>query len=97
MNIKMLERQFEKIPSMTEAETEDQLRAVKAMRDSFGATLSFLGSVSLPVSEDREDPISKLRSQLSSELPFGDENLRLLNYIEYAFKRRLEELRGKGH
>jgi hypothetical protein len=40
---------------MTEAEVVDQLRTLKAERDSVGETLSFLNSVSLPVSDDPDD------------------------------------------
>lgn len=88
----MFERMLERIQNMTEAELVDQLRALKAMRDSFGETLSFLDSVSLPVSEDREDEINKLRS---TSRP-SDSMLQLSDLIEDALKKRLEQVRKKG-
>ena len=78
----MFERMLERIQNMTEAELVDQLRAVKAVRDSFGETLSFLDSVSLPVSEDREDEINKLRS---TSRP-SDSMLQLSDLIEDALE-----------
>jgi hypothetical protein len=92
----MLERILKRIPNMTEAEVIDQLRAVKAVRDSFGGALSLLDSVSLPVSEDREDEVHKLRSKLSSTVHPSDSRLQLSDYIEDALKKRLERVRKKN-
>jgi hypothetical protein len=92
----VLERMLERIPNLTEAEVVDQLRAVKAVRDSFGETSSFLNSVSLPVSKDRDDETNELRSKLSSTSHPTDSTLQLSDYIENALKKRLEEVRKKG-
>ena len=87
MNIReMLERMLGQTPSMTEAEVADQLRALRAVRGSFRETLSFLDSVSLPVLEDREDEINKLRSELGSKSRPSESTLQLSDYIEDALR-----------
>ena len=78
----MFERMIRQIPNLTEAQVLEQLRALRAVRDNFGETLSFLNSASLPVSEDREDEINKLRS---TSRP-SDSMLQLSDLIEDALE-----------
>ena len=92
----VLTRTIERIATMSEPEVLDELRAVKATRDNYEKTLSFLISSSLVPAEDAEDEISKLEAELSSTAHSGDSPLRLSDYIEDALKRRLETLRKQG-
>ena len=86
----------ERIETMSETQVVNGLRAVKAVRDSWGKTLAFLTACSLMPAEDSEDEINKLRSELSSAAPPDDSTLRLSDYIEDALKKRLETLRKTG-
>jgi hypothetical protein len=91
----VIARTVERIGVMSEAEVIDELRAVKAMRDSRGETLAFLTSISL-VPTDSDDEINGLRSELSSAAQPSDVASLLSNYIEDALKEQLETLRKRG-
>jgi hypothetical protein len=93
---RMLERMIQQIPNLTDAQVLDQLRALRAVRDNFDETLSFLNSASLPVSEDYEDEISELRSELNSTSRPEDSVRQLSDYLEDALKKQLERLRKAG-
>jgi hypothetical protein len=92
----MFERMLQQIPNLTEAQVLDQLRALRAVRDNFGETLSFLNSASLPVSEDREDEITELRSELNSTSRPEDSVRQLSDYLEDALKKQLQRVRKTG-
>jgi hypothetical protein len=92
----LFERMIQQIPNLTEAQVLDQLRALKAVRDNFGETLSFLNSASLPVSEDREDEITELRSELNSTSRPEDSVRQLSDYLEDALKKQLQRVRKTG-
>jgi hypothetical protein len=66
------------------------------VRDHFGETLSFLNSASLPVSEDREDEITELRSELNSTSRPEDSVRQLSDYLEDALKKQLQRVRKTG-
>ena len=87
---------MEKISSMTEAQVLNSLRAMKTGRESVGETLAFLSSVAIPPTDDSEHGINQLRSELSSRERPTDHPLDILDYIEGALKKRLEELRKSG-
>jgi len=86
----------ERIETMSETQVVNGLRAVKAVRDSWGKTLAFLTACSLIAAEDSEDEINKLRSELSLAARPDDNALRLSSYIEDRLKKRLETLRKNG-
>ena len=86
----------EGIETMSEAQVVNGLRAVKAVRDSWGKTLAFLTACSLMPAEDSENEINKLRSELSSAARPDDSALRLSDYIEDALKKRLGTFKKKG-
>jgi hypothetical protein len=92
----MFERMIRQIPNLTEAQVLEQLRALRAVRDNFGETLSFLNSASLPVSEDREDEITELRSELNSTSRPEDSERQLSDYLEDALKKQLQRVRKTG-
>src|ERR1035441_2721962 len=83
----MFERMIRQIPNLTEAQVLEQLRALRAVRDNFGETLSFLNSASLPVSEDREDEITELRSELNSTSRPEDSVRQLSDYLDLKSSR----------
>ena len=89
-------RTVERIATMNETEVVEGLRAVKATRDSYEKTLSFLTSSSLVGAQNAEDEIKRLRSELSSTAHPGDSALRLWDYVEDALKKRLETLRKQA-
>jgi hypothetical protein len=89
-------RYVERIQTMTENQVVHELRAMKAGRNSADTTLAFLNSVSLAATEDCQDEINKLRSQISSYPRPSDNPFHLLDFIEDALKKRLETLRKNG-
>jgi hypothetical protein len=92
----MFERMIQHKPTLTEAQVLDQLRALRAVRDNFGGTFSFLNSASLPVTEDCEDEIAELRSELNSTSRSEDSVRLLSDYLEDALKHRLGRVRKTG-
>jgi len=81
---------------MTEDQVVDGLRSLKAARNMAGETLTFLHSVSFVLTEDSEDAINKMRSDLNSyPHPRLSPDV-VFDYIEDALKKRLETLRRKG-
>ena len=81
---------------MTETQVIRALRGWKAVRNTEGETLAFLDSVSLAPTEDPEDEVNKLRSQLSSSANRGVSPFYLSDCVEDALKKRLETLRKSG-
>ena len=92
----MVALSVERISTMTESQVLNRLRAIKAGRASLGETLAFLNSVAISPTEDSEHGVNKLRSELSSRKHPSDPRRDILDYIESALKKRLEELRKHG-
>ena len=86
----------DRIATMTESQVLNSLRAMESGRESAAETLAFLNSVAIPPTDDSERGVSQLRSELSSREHPGDQQLDILDYIENALKKRLEELRKRG-
>jgi hypothetical protein len=86
----------DRIQTMTETQVIDALRAWKAARNSEGDTLAFLNSISLVPSEDPEDEISELKSQLSSTARSTVNPFYLSDFVKDALKKRLDTLRRNG-
>jgi hypothetical protein len=86
-------RTAERIETMNEVQVIDGLRALKTAQDSCAKMLAFVASVSLLPTEDSDNEIDKLRSELSSTARSRDSASRLSEYIEASLKARLETLR----
>lgn len=86
----------DRISTMTEAQVLAILRSITASRNTHKEMLTFLNSVALVPSQDPDDEINKLRSQLSSETRSDDSGLDPMDYIEDALNKRLERLRKRG-
>jgi hypothetical protein len=89
-------RTVERIETMSETQVVDGLRAVQSTSDSLGKTLAFIASISIIPSDDPDDEINKLRTELGSRAQSGGGALRLSGHIENALKKRLETLRRKS-
>lgn len=90
-------RYVERTQTMSEPQVVKALRALEATRNSERETWAFLNSVSLRPSDEPEDEITKLRSQLSSRArpavsPFylSDD---FEDALKDALKKRLKMLR----
>ena len=89
-------RMVDRISTMTEAQVLGALRAIKASRNSNNEMLAFLNSVAVVPSQDSDDEINKLRSQLSSRTRSSDSGLDPMDYVDGALNKRLERLRKRG-
>ena len=87
---------IDRVQTMSEAQVIKALHALQAARNSEGDTLNFLNSIALAPTEDPEDEINKLRSQLSSAARPTFSQFYLSDYFVDALKKRLETLRKNG-
>jgi hypothetical protein len=89
-------RTVQRIETMTEIEVLRALHGIKAKRESDARMLAFLSSVSLSPTEDLEDGINELRSQLNARKRSCEDLPDLSSYVEDALQKRLKKLREKS-